>query len=308
MSSIDEVWRQVEIGGPGGALRVDETHPSDLYGATDADGRRGLLLLCAAEPPTPPVLDAVDVTSYLRHDGRWALGVWLDEPALMPVFTHLCTDLVETLRGTAPVAAPGLLLGRLLRWRELLEAGDGPMTMSALRGLVGELLILERCLALWGAADVTSGWVGPLNGPQDFVLPGRRIEVKTITPSARSVHISSIDQLDTDETLVLAVVTLTTVVGGAGLAPADLVSRIEANLLAASAAALSVFRDRLDAVGYVRDPRFERPLFRLDSVDFFDVVGDFPRVRRAQVGAGVDRVVYDVELGACAPHRSALRR
>lgn len=308
MSSIDDIWRQVEIGGPGGALRIDDTHPSDLYGATDAEGRRGLLLVCAVEPPTPPVLDAVDVTLYLRHDGRWALGLWLEEPSLMPVFTQLCTDLVETLRGAAPGAAPGLLLGRLLRWRDLLEAGGGPMTMSALRGLVGELLILERCLTLWDPADVASGWVGPLSGPQDFVLPGRRIEVKTIVPAARSVHISSIDQLDTDEVLSLAVVTLTTLVGGTGIAPSELVTRIEFDLLSASAGALSLFRDRLDAVGYLPDPRYGKPMFRLDGIDFFDVEGDFPRMRRAQVGAGIDRVVYDVQLGACVAHRSSLRR
>ena len=71
------------------------------------------------------------------------------------------------------------------------------MTMSKLRGLVGELLILEMCLDLWPTEDVASGWTGPLGGPQDFVLPGRRIEVKTTFASARSVHITSVDQLDT---------------------------------------------------------------------------------------------------------------
>lgn len=308
MSSIDEIWRQVESGGPGGALRVDETHPNELFGTIDATGRRGLVLYCAAEPPIPPALDAVEVTSTVRHDGKWALGIWLRDGTLMPVFTNLCTDLVESLRGAPPQAAPGLLLGRLLRWRELLEAGSGPMSVSALRGLVGELLILERCLEIWSPGDVVSGWVGPLGGPQDFVLPGRRIEVKTIVPSARSVHISSIDQLESDDALSLAVVTLTTLGGGAGIAPGELIAQLEGSLMTASAAAVTVFRDRLAVVGYLREPEYGKPRFRLDGIDVFDVEGDFPRLRRTQLGVGVERVSYDILLGACVGHRSSLRR
>jgi hypothetical protein len=308
MSSIDEIWRQVEAGGPGGALRVDETHPDDLFGAIDATGRRGLVLYCESEPPMPPVLDAVEVTSAVRHDGRWALGIWLRDQTLMPVFTNLCTDLVESLRTTPAPAAPGLMLGRLLRWRELLEAGSGPMSMSALRGLVGELLMLRRCLEIWDPGDVVSGWVGPLGGPQDFVLPGRRIEVKTIIPSARSVHISSIDQLDSDEALSLAVVTLTTLSGGTGIAPAELVAQLESTLMETSAADLTVFRDRLGTIGYVAEPHHAKPMFRLDSIDVFDVEGDFPRLRRSQLALGVERVSYEVLLGACVRHRSSLRR
>lgn len=308
MSSIDEIWAMVEVGGPGGVLRVDDSHPADLYGATDAEGRRGLVLVCAAEPPAPPRLDAVEVTSHLRHDGRWALGIWLREPSLLPVFTHLCTDLIAASRGAAVNAAAGVILARLLRWRELLETGTGPMSLSAVRGLVGELLVLERCIEIWGPGDAVSGWVGPLGGPQDFVLPDRRIEVKTIVPTAHSVHISSIDQLDTDDALSLAVVVLTTLAGGSGIAPDELISSIEATLLESGVETAGSFRHRLDALGYLSDPQYQKPVFRLHRIEWYDVAGDFPRVRRADVGVGIDRLVYDVELGTCSSHRSSLRR
>lgn len=308
MSSIDELWQRIRSEGPGGAIRVDESHPHELFVAVDPLGRRGLVLNCSKEPPNAPILDAVEVTSNQRHDMKWALGIWLRDDTLESVFSHLSTDLVESLRGAPGPAAPGLLLGRLLRWRELLEAGTGPMGMSQLRGLVGELLVLEKCLDVWEFADVVSGWVGPLSGPQDFVLPGRRIEVKAAVPSARSVHISSLDQLDSDQALLLVVVTLTTLAGGQGIAPADLVARIGDRLLSENATAAGVFRDRLDAAGYVPHPRYAKSMFRLDGFDVFEVEGDFPRLRRAQVGVGIDRVTYDIQLGACAKHHSSLRR
>ena len=167
---------------------------------------------------------------------------------------------------------------------------------------------METCLGLWPAEDVAPGWMGPLGGPQDFVLPDRRIEVKATFASARSVHISSVDQLDTDEPLLLAVVILTTLAGGPGIAPAEVVARLDERFFATSPETASMYRKRLDAVGYVDVPMYHDPMFRLDGIEFFEVEGDFPRIRRAGLGLGVDKVVYDVLLGACSSHKTALRR
>jgi hypothetical protein len=307
MSSIEEIWSQVQAGGPGGGIRVSADHASELFGATDQQGRPGLVLITASEPPMRPSLDSVEITSGQRSDGRWALGIWLRDDSLLPVFTRLSADLIESSSSTPPTAAAAFLLTRLVRWRELLESGTGPMSSSRLRGLVGELIVFESCLDLWPAADVVAGWVGPLGGPQDFVLPGRRVEVKTTFASARSIHISSPDQLDTDEELTLAVVSLTTLAGGEGIAPTELVERVEKRLIAHGADLGALFRKRLDAVGYLPDPQYSKPMFRLDTVQYFDVSGNFPRIRRDAVPAGIERIVYDVLVGSCAPYRSSLK-
>jgi hypothetical protein len=253
-----------------------------------------------------PALDAVEVSCGLRHDGQWALGIWLADPQLMPLFARLCDDLVECTSATAPGTAAPLLLARLRRWRELLESGTGPMTLSKLRGLVGELLVIEKCLDHWSHADVVAGWVGPLGGPQDLVLPGRRVEVKAATPAARSVHISSVEQLDTLEPLTLAVVTLATLAGGDGIVPNELVARIQEQMSDAGPDVGAQFRQRLDALGYLPDPLYASPMFRLDGMDFYEVAADFPRIRRGWLPSGNEHVTYDLVLASCAPYRSTL--
>jgi len=303
MSSIEELWERIDLTGPGGATRVDDNRRTDLYAATDAEGRVGLLLLGTTEPPPGPPLDAVEVTSNVRHDGRWALGIWLRSPDLRPVFAELCTDLIETSHDVAPEAAPGFLVTRLVRWRQLLERGTGSMGMSQLRGLVGELTVLDRCLTSWPSTDVVAGWFGPAAGPQDFVLPGLRIEVKTGFPTARTVQITSIEQLDTDEPLTLAVVTLTTIVtADGGLAPAVLVDRIRGRVRdSAGEAVVAEFDKRLAATGYeLGDSRYERPLFRLEGIRYYEVSDGFPRIRRRSLSPGIDRVTYEVSLGSIA--------
>ena len=306
MSSIEDLWAIAEEDGPGGGVRVSAEHPADLFASTDATGRRGLLLVADTEPPGRPSLDAVEVTCGLRQDGRWALGIWLTDFALLPMFTRLCADLVDCTTAAPAGSAAALLLARLGRWRELLEAGTGPMTLSKLRGLVAELLVIERCLDHWGAADVVAGWAGPLGGPQDLVLPGRRVEVKAATPAARSVHISSVEQLDTAEPLIIAVVTLATLAGGDGIAPNELGERVQRRISEAGPSLGAQFRQRLDALGYLPDPLYSAPMFRLDGTDFYEVAGDFPRLRKASVPAGNEHVTYDLVLASCAPHRSTL--
>lgn len=306
MFSIDALWALAEADGPGGAVRVSAAHPADLFAATDATGRRGLLLVTSAEPPARPSLDAVEVTCARRHDGRWALGIWLRDVPLQPLFERLCGDLIDSTRTALPAEAASLLLARLVRWRELLEAGTGPMTLSKLRGLVGELLVLERCLDHWGPADVVAGWVGPLGGPQDLVLPGRRVEVKAATPAARSVHISSVEQLDVSEPLTLAVVILATLAGGDGIAPNQLVERVEQRISETGPDLAAQFRQRLDALGYLPDPLYSAPMFRLDAIDFYNVAGDFPRLRKLSVPSGNEHVSYELMLASCTPYRSTL--
>jgi hypothetical protein len=304
MSSTEGKWAIAALDGPGGAVRVSADHPADLSAAVDPKGRPGLLLVSASEPPARPSLDAVEVTCGVRHDGKWALGVWLADPGLLPLFARLCDDLIECTVAAAPTAAAPLLLSRLGQWRDLLESGTGPMTLSKLRGLVAELVMIERCLEIWAVADVVAGWAGPLGGPQDLVLPGRRIEVKAATPAARSVRISSAEQLHSVEPLTLAVITLATLVGGEGIAPNELVDRLQKRISEAGPDLGMQFRKRLDAVGYLPDPLYSSPMFRLDAADFYEVRDDFPRIRRESVPAGNEHVTYDLVLASCGPYRT----
>src|SRR6185312_4793872 len=86
------------------------------------------------------------------------------------------------------------VVARLRRWHDLLEIATG-MSLSKLRGLVAELLVLKAAIARFGPSDAVLGWVGPWESPQDFTLPGIWVEVKAVIPAARTVRITSSDQL-----------------------------------------------------------------------------------------------------------------
>jgi hypothetical protein len=192
-----------------------------------------------------------------------------------------------------------------------LETGDSAMLGAAeLRGLMGELIVLQRCLDMWPAADVVQSWVGPLEAPQDFTLPLLRIEVKCIRPGAGTVRITSADQLDVaDADLLLSVVTLASVPAGAdGFTVATLVTEIREHLSHDDPAGLLLeFDSRLAAAGYLDLPEYEQKRFRIEAIRFFQVHGTFPRLRRTDLPYGVADATYEIALGVCAPFETDLR-
>jgi hypothetical protein len=138
--------------------------------------------------------------------------VFLEEPKLMPIFSELCRDIVDSTRvGIDPMRAGTVVLTRIERWRTLLQADSSGLNRFALRGLIGELLVLEqRIFPMLGPVEAIAAWTGPLGMAQDFHLPsGLRIEVKAVDHDANQVLINGLSQLDSGgDTLVLAVVRL----------------------------------------------------------------------------------------------------
>jgi hypothetical protein len=309
MSSIEELWNVLESEAElGGARRVDESHPCDLYAGLDGRGRRGLILITDEEPPAPLLFGSVDVVASRRQDDRWSVAIWLGVPALLAPFARLCQDLIDATRGIDPASAAGLLLTRLARWRRLLEPGAGALAVAELRGLAGELVVMDRCMHRWSPSEAVDAWVGPLDSPQDFAFPGLSIEAKAILPTASTVRITSADQLDVVGRLLLAVVTLANVSADSpGVSAATLVADIRRRLAGGqSPTALLEFDSKLAALGYADDPVYTATRFRVDGVRFFDVRGPFPAVRRRDLPPGVAEVLYDIELASCAGFETSL--
>jgi len=199
-TTIEELWR--ELRGAGGEplyRRVAADHPLELYAVVVPPDRRGLMLISPVDAPKPRALRTVSIERSWRTDGRWSLQVLLEQPDLEAEFAALCRDIARfTSAGISPEGAPAAVLRRIERWRALLEGGRGSMDALAQRGLAAELLVLEQeMLPALPPFEAVCAWTGPDGTPQDFTLPsGLRLEVKAARPSARTVRINGLDQLD----------------------------------------------------------------------------------------------------------------
>lgn len=301
---IDAAWDRVRTAtSDGGYLRIDPLHPGDFFAAEDSEGRKGLVLLLDAEPPSPPKLESLEVAVSQRPDGRWVLSVYLHGGALLPPFTQLCEDLIESSRRAPPDQIGTFVVARLHRWHDLLESAHAKWSMSKLRGFIGELRLLGMAADAHGLEAAVRAWAGPYSSPQDFALPGQWIEVKATYPTARTVRITSSDQLAAPGELLLAVFTFATLVPGqAGISALELVTAFEQRLASDGHADVRLeFAKRLSVLGFDPTADYSTVTFREDALHFFHVADEFPRITPADLPAGVAEVMYDIELGALPP-------
>ncbi len=309
-TTIESLWRQLEANHDfGGSRRISELHGVDLYALLDAEGRRSLLLLTPSAPPKLPAFAAVEITSGVRSDGQWSIRLTLREGSLSSLFAMVCNDLVNSTEHIAPDQAAAIIVLRLHRWRKLLEAGiDQTLSPAELRGLIGELLVLQRLALQWGLAEVVNGWQGPLGAAQDFALYDRLVEVKSILPSASTFHVNSVEQLDPPQGAPQWIVTVTltnsTADGAGRFSAASLIRGIRADLASNPDSAFE-FESRLNAVGYVDHPEYDHMWFRFDGLRVYKLSDEFPRLKRAMIHPGVSTATYEVLIAACSAFESS---
>ena len=146
-----------------------------LYWAVDSH-RDCLLVLQHDSSRRPshrlPALTGLQVETQPAEDGvRKLVIVRLTEGEHRDIFYQLCLDIVESTRlAQSAEEAVDRLVVRTWRWHRLLRGGrDGRLSGEEQKGLIGELLVLERhLLPVIGAADAVRSWVGPLGAAKDF--------------------------------------------------------------------------------------------------------------------------------------------
>lgn len=305
-TSLDELWRELAKKGERPVHQlVDDEHHLDFYAGLDPDGARLLVLLTRSEPPSlAKRFQAFEVTSHLRHDGRWALNVRLSKPEFTRIFAHLCEDLVEASRtGCAKSEAPRFVLERISRWERLLTRDRGGLLDEAsLRGLLGELIFIEHCaIPAKGVEAAVQAWHGPLEADQDFHFADRLVEVKSTGGGSLRVTISSAEQLDVhDSVFYLSVVSIesTPDASAATFSLSGLVSRIK-SLIREKGNVLSLFEERLALAGYANQKEYDERLFVLRDIHHFLVIDGFPRLRRSQMPAAIGTLRYELDLAHC---------
>jgi Putative PD-(D/E)XK family member, (DUF4420) len=301
--TIEHLWNELKVGGGSGQRRVDAAHPHDIYADHTPPDLIGLVVVCATRPPDLQPLRSLRIDSGRRTDGRWALHITLLEPSLRTVFAALCMDIAEATRaGVDDQRLAAAVLHRIERWRALLLRDRAGLDDTVLRGLLGELHVLEmRVLPGMPPREAVMAWTGPHGTPQDFQLgTGERLEVKALAPNATHVRINGLTQLDGGAnplTLVVVRMQTTGVAAPGRTTAADKVAHVR-SLLAEDAGALVAFDDALAAMGWHHHPAHDEYAVHLLGIDEYTVTGPFPRLTVEKVPRGVVDADYIIELPA----------
>jgi hypothetical protein len=309
MQTIDvfaQRWRDLKIHADANMhQRYDASHPLQIFFGYDVLGER-IFFLITPNPPKrlPAQSESIDLRLLQRHDGLYTLILRLLKSDQDSVFSHLCWDLAESTRSCQDdTSGATMFLERYRKWQRLLERGRvGLLSEAQIKGLIGELLFLEKYLfRCYGTSVALKGWLGPSGADQDFRFDDYWYEVKASDPGALTIRISSLEQLDTDKTGQLCIVFLDR--AGSELQDAIslniMVARIR-NSISTDAESTDMFEQRMEAIGYIDSREYSEDMFVLRRIRQFLVSPTFPRIRQKMVDPSITSVTYDLNIDALA--------
>lgn len=315
MPDLEWGWRQRINDATLGLVEVDALHPFRRFYGLDASGRAQLVFLSDDRPPIPPISDLVAITRGRREsDQLWALSLSVADERFTEIFVRLGADLARRSEAAQDSATGlALIMTGLDEWRRLLSPKQ-PQRLSdeQLRGLVGEVWTADHFLNGRHRVEVVvDGWLGPFGHPQDFSFLGSgSLEVKAVRPGAKTIRISSAEQLDAPwGALELVVVTLEDAradepdrVSLAGLA-----GRLRERYVAAGRTGDDLdVRFKLLGVDLGDDYYSER-FFRVRQLQIYHVTDSFPALRASALDAGVRGVRYEIDRSSVEPYLATSR-
>jgi hypothetical protein len=293
------------------ARRVDDIHPWSFYWGRDKKGSCLLVLRLDAAIPPPerlPTLKGLEVLFLTAtDDARTRLIIRLLDGQLRDVFWRLCEDvLARASRGRSEAEALMISLTRLWKWHYLLRGGSsGLLSPDEQRGLVGELLVLEKyLLAHLQPAEAVNGWRGPLGAPQDFVVRGIGVECKANSgPTSDRVRISSEHQLSLTSLsrlfLHVCVLDPQTETSEGAFTVTDVAQRILSFLSGTNQVAHERFEALLAAAGFDFADDYSGFLWRGGERAIYEVISTFPRLTPDSIPEGVLQVKHTLLLTSC---------
>ncbi|MEG3152461.1 PD-(D/E)XK motif protein [Sphingomonas sp. ZT3P38] len=310
-------WEQIQATGEPGDRNVrlvDSAHPLSFRIGRDFKGRYVFQLDASGSADLRtglPHISGIDCELDEQGAGALRLTLTLKRQEDVANFRLMCAGMMHaTSELSAHEAETGLLvvIDQLHRWQEMLrQRRDRLLKRTEIIGLVGELLFLRDILApRIGMLGAIRSWTGPERDEQDFVLGGTIVEVKTqIVTADRRIRISSEDQLDPVQGRII--------IANQGVAPLPgtdptarslngLAAEVRDVAAASGAAACDLLDIALLAAGYEHREEYDEESWVLVDRAFYEVMGDFPRIERAELRSGVDMVKYSIRVADCLPY------
>jgi hypothetical protein len=295
------------------ARRVDSDIAWNFFWARDTAGKCLLLLKhtsAAAPDAALPKLRGIEVDLSHEPNDECMLTFRLLDSSHRDIFFRLCQDIVSSASAAeTEKTAVVVTLQRTWRWHHLLRGGsDQRLSEEEQKGLIGELLVLERyLLPHLTAQDAIASWHGPLLAPKDFEIGQVCVEAKARRPGASpSVVINSEHQLDDTDLkgLVLAVVTLDRAAAESSgrFTVTDVAVRVRDEVQESNPSALAEYESRLTAAGFRWADDYSDSSWVEGQATLYRVTGHFPRIAARDLVPGVQHVKYSISLVECQPY------
>jgi len=275
-------------------VEVDHNHPLS-WRINRTDPPTSLALVSLFEPKTLRSTKGIEVSKHKR-EGSWLQIFDLKDQGHIGNFSLFCKDMVDSTREADPKDGPDMVAVQYQIWKDMFKQVNDPLGKAQIQGLLGEMIFLrDEVIPRYGEDTALRSWIGPYEKKQDFQCPDLWYEVKAVSGGKNTAKITSLDQLDRDDSGCLVVVRL---IDSSGTLPSGFtINTIYRSILdRLSVWPRCLFRAAMENAGYRFTEEYEEYSFELISIAQYEVREGFPRLCRSKVGTGVLDAVYEIDL------------
>jgi hypothetical protein len=291
----------LEMQGIDNYQRIGVPHSLPIYIGMDTTARYSLFFVTETAPDFITSSKIISVFIGQRQDGNFGITFSLSDRNYLDLFVHFCEDLIEASREIRETGkAADFLCSRYAQWQKAFSRNNnGLLSFAEIKGLVGELFFLQmKMIPLYGEEKALDSWIGPDMADQDFVCDDTWFEVKSTVSGSTTIQISSVEQLDINNSGHLAVVRLDkTSESDSARLTLNNVSRSVCSVLS-SELLRQKLKNILLRLGYYEDKEYDRYCFHYNGMSLYRVNSFFPCARKKDFPAAVQNVKYELSLPA----------
>ena len=286
--------------------RVGDIHPVDLYYGKDEHGRN------AIEFSGQFVINrkihssvVIEITHYKNTDGGKSIVFSLLDNKLLHPFCDFLNSMIEATaqHSLSNQDAYHSVCEVYFIMQKMFRTNTDILSEPEIKGLIGELLFLQN--HLFPTVEKTKAigaWSGAEKTRKDFAFDQEWYEIKTIDYGKETVHISSIEQLDSPiegSLVIFQVERMAEEYDGISL------NKLASGILSqiTSVYDKDIFTSKLQDANYSFNPKYDEYVYELRTVDEYKVTLGFPRITRSDISPAIAKASFDLTIAEILPYK-----
>lgn len=295
---IDRIRKLLENKDSESYSRYDGEHPFDVYLGIDHEGRKSLALVMNARRERITSTQTINAQFFKREDGQIMLCFSLVDDQLSDIFYKFCEDIIESTRHNRQEDGFAPAVERWDTWIKFFAKTSLPLSENEILGLIGEIYFLQNVMMPKYGQDVAlESYIGTDRAHKDFEVNDTWYEIKSIHNGVRTVKISSIEQLDSNEVGHLEIITFDQ------STPTYEDNITLNNVILGFRNSLErkwqlKFDEKMRKAGYLEDERYDEYNFLFVKIDEYTVSSDFPKLSKSDLPNGITKASYEIDISA----------
>lgn len=277
--------------------RVDSDHILELHIGLDEKGRKAIELRYPFIPIKVTGTSAIDINQYKKPEYN-TIRFSLKEDDMSGLFYTFCEDIIEQTSSLKNEKdGYKAVTSRFFQWKKMFVLPKNEfLSEPEIMCLIGEILFLRNVLGKKvGLSEALKSWSGQELTHKDFSHDDKWYEVKAISRGHAAVRISSLEQLESDRSGELVVVSLEKMSPAYnGISLNKLV--LETRQMFASREESDDFLSKVSLQGYEYHKFYDDYVFELSSITSYTVNEDFPKLTSKNVPRAISKASYDISL------------